>query len=117
MMTAITSLPVYLDANATAPLRPGVLAAMLHAFGQSGNPSSVHQFGREARRILEDARQTLAQAIQAEVQDVIFTSGGTEANYVALHGLRQTISGILVGATEHDSVLGNVPVANLLPVD
>ncbi|MGL4825493.1 MAG: cysteine desulfurase family protein [Alphaproteobacteria bacterium] len=117
MMTAVASLPVYLDANATAPLRPGALAAMLHAFGQSGNPSSVHQFGREARRVLEGARKTIAETIQAEVQDVIFTSGGTEANYIALHGLHQTISGILVGATEHESVLGNAPAANLLPVD
>ncbi|MGL5785049.1 MAG: cysteine desulfurase family protein [Alphaproteobacteria bacterium] len=118
MMTISPSfLPVYLDANATSPLRPGALAAMCHVFGKSGNPASVHQFGREARRILEDARQTLAQTIQAEAQDIIFTSGGTEANYLALRGLSQTISGILVGATEHESVLGNVPTANLLPVD
>ncbi|MGL4426519.1 MAG: cysteine desulfurase family protein [Alphaproteobacteria bacterium] len=117
MMTAVTPPPVYLDANATAPLRPGALAAMSRVFGQSGNPSSVHQFGREARRVLEGARKTIAETIQAEVQDVIFTSGGTEANYLALQGLNRTISGILVGATEHDSVLGNVPAANLLPVD
>lgn len=117
MMRAVSSSPVYLDANATSPLRPGALAAMSNIFGKSGNPSSVHQFGREARRVLEDARQTLAKIIQAEAQDVIFTSGGTEANYLALRGLGQTICGVLVGATEHESVLGNVPAADLLPVD
>jgi cysteine desulfurase len=115
-VTSVMS-PVYLDANATVPLRPRALAAMSHAFGQWGNPSSVHQFGREARRGLEEARKTIAQTLQADVQDVIFTSGGTEANCLALQGLNSTISGVLVGATEHEAVLGNAPGATLLPVD
>lgn len=75
---------VYLDWNATAPLRPQARAAMLAAMETVGNPSSVHTEGRAARQILEDARERVAAAVRAKPRDVVFTSGGSEANALAL---------------------------------
>ena len=69
---------VYADYNATAPLRPEARAAMLEAFGQPGNPSSVHRRGRTARARLERARRQVAAFIGAEAEQGIFTSGGTD---------------------------------------
>jgi cysteine desulfurase len=74
----------YLDWNATAPLRPQARAAMLAAMETIGNPSSVHAEGRAARTILEEARERVAAAVGAEPRNVIFTSGGSEANAFAL---------------------------------
>ncbi|AWM01077.1 cysteine desulfurase family protein [Bradyrhizobium amphicarpaeae] len=101
---------VYLDWNATTPLRPEARAAMLAAWELIGNPSSVHAEGREARRLVEDARAVLAAAVGALPRNVVFTSSGTEANTLALSpGLRRP-SGeparrLLVSAVEHPSVL------------
>jgi cysteine desulfurase len=101
---------VYLDWNATTPLRPEARAAMLAAWELIGNPSSVHAEGREARRLVEDARAGLAAAVGALPRNVVFTSSGTEANTLALSpGLRRP-SGeparrLLVSAVEHPSVL------------
>jgi cysteine desulfurase len=75
---------IYLDWNATAPLRPQARAAMATAMDLLGNPSSVHGEGRAARRLIEDAREKVAAAVGAEPRNVIFTSGGTEANALAL---------------------------------
>ena len=75
---------VYLDWNATTPLRPESRAAMAAAFDVSGNPSSVHSEGRAARRLIEDARAAVAEAVGADLRNIIFTSGGTEANALAL---------------------------------
>jgi cysteine desulfurase len=101
---------IYLDWNATTPLRPEAKAAMAHAWEISGNPSSVHAEGREARRLVEEARATIAAAVGAEAQNIIFTSGGTEANLLALApGLRRgkgpAMQRLLVSAIEHASVL------------
>jgi cysteine desulfurase len=101
---------VYLDWNATTPLRPEAKAAMVAAWELSGNPSSVHSEGRKARRLLEDARAAVAQAVGARAPDVVFSSGGTEANALALTpGLRRGASApvtrLLVSAVEHASVL------------
>jgi cysteine desulfurase len=74
----------YLDWNATAPLRPQARAAMAAAMETVGNPSSVHAEGRAARQILEDARERVAAAVGAAPRNVIFTSGGSEANAMAL---------------------------------
>src|SRR5580658_2255468 len=74
----------YLDWNATAPLRPVARAAMIAALDETGNPSSVHREGRAARRIIEQAREKVAALVGAEPRNVIFTSGGTEANMLAL---------------------------------
>ena len=75
---------VYLDWNATTPLRPEAKAAMAQAWDIAGNPSSVHAEGREARRLVEDARAIVASAVGAQPPNVVFTSGGTEANSLAL---------------------------------
>ncbi|WP_439400631.1 cysteine desulfurase family protein [Bradyrhizobium sp. DASA03068] len=101
---------VYLDWNATTPLRAEARAAMVAAFDLVGNPSSVHAEGREARRLVEEARATLAAAVGAQPRNVVFTSAGTEANALALSpGLRGPPGGpvarLLVSAVEHASVL------------
>ena len=100
---------VYLDWNATTPLRPEARAAMAQAWDIAGNPSSVHAEGREARRLVEDARAIVASAVGGQPQNVVFTSGGTEANSLALTpGLRRgemPAQRLLVSAIEHASVL------------
>jgi cysteine desulfurase len=101
---------VYLDWNATTPLRPEARAAMTAAWDLSGNPSSVHAEGRASRRLVEDARSAVAAAIGADPRNVVFTSGGTEANSLALTpGLRRDsslpINRLVVSAIEHASVL------------
>ena len=94
----------YLDWNATAPLRPEARAAMLAALDVPGNPSSVHAEGRDARRIIDEARRRVAALVGAEPADVVFTSGGTEANATAL-APTQAGDALLVSAIEHPSVL------------
>ncbi|MFT8863373.1 MAG: cysteine desulfurase family protein [Acetobacter fabarum] len=100
--------PVYLDANATEPLRPQARAAMLEAADLTGNPSSVHHAGRRARAVLEEARNTVAHRLGVAPLNCVFTSGGTEANVLAMHGLGQGRR-FLVGRTEHDAVRKGVP--------
>jgi cysteine desulfurase len=94
----------YLDANATEPLRPEARAAALAAFERLGNPSSIHGEGRAARRMLEDARDAIARRFGAASREVIFTSGGTEANALAIHGLAGD-GLVLRGTTEHAAVI------------
>lgn len=106
----------YLDANATEPLRPAARDAMLAALAATGNPASVHQEGRAARQILEHARERIARCHGARPGNVVFTSGATEANALALHALGGTRT-LIIGATEHDSVRANAPEARVLPVD
>jgi cysteine desulfurase len=102
---------VYLDWNATAPLRPQARAAMTAAMEAVGNPSSVHAEGRAARRMIEEARAQVAALVGAEARNVMFTSGGTEANMLALApatgaGRDGAPCGrLLVSAIEHPSVL------------
>jgi cysteine desulfurase len=108
---------VYLDANATEPLRPEARAAVIAALDHIGNPSSIHGDGRAARRLLEDARESVAARFGAAPRDVIFTSGGTEANVLAIHGLAGS-GPILRGATEHPAVIAAAGAdATILPVD
>src|SRR3546814_74439 len=76
---------IYLDYNASAPLKPPVRAAMAATLDACGNPSSVHGFGRAARRVVEGARESVAGLVGAAPASVVFTSGRTEANAVALH--------------------------------
>ena len=104
----------YLDWNATAPLRPEAAAAMAEALGHRGNPSSVHRFGRDARHALEAARAQVAALASAAPSEIVFTSGGTEANHLALRGL--TDRRILVSAIEHESVRQAAPDAAIIPV-
>lgn len=101
---------VYLDWNATAPLRAEARLAIAAASDFSGNPSSVHAEGRASRRLVEDARAVIAWAVGADAHNVVFTSGGTEANSLALTpGLRRNsslpINRLVVSAIEHASVL------------
>lgn len=98
---------VYLDYNATAPVWPEAAEAAARALATLGNPSAVHGFGRAARRILEDARETVAELLGARPGEVVFTSGGTEANALAIRGLAETgaIERIAVSAIEHPSVI------------
>jgi cysteine desulfurase len=106
---------VYLDYNATAPVRPAVREAVAEALGVTGNASSVHGFGRAARRLIEDAREAVACLAAASPSDVVFTSGGTEANSLALGGAGR--KRVLVSAVEHPSVLEALPDAERIPVD
>ncbi|TPG55683.1 aminotransferase class V-fold PLP-dependent enzyme [Roseomonas nepalensis] len=107
--------PLYLDANATEPLRPEARAAALAALDLVGNPSSVHADGRAARRVLEEARARVAARFGAAARDVVFTSGGTEANALAIASLRRGRR-VLAGATEHPAVLRAAEGAETLPV-
>jgi cysteine desulfurase len=100
---------IYLDWNATAPLRPQARAAALAALDSSGNPSSVHAEGRAARRLIEEAREKVAALVAAEPRNVVFTSGGTEANMLALTPASgpdgKAPDRLLISALEHPSVL------------
>ena len=93
----------YLDANATQPLRPAARDAVLTAFAAVGNPSSVHRPGRGARRIVEDAREAIAGRFGARAQDLVFTSGGTEADAAAVHSMSAGRR-VMASAIEHDAV-------------
>jgi cysteine desulfurase len=93
--------PIYLDWNATTPPHPDVLAAMARAAQQAwGNPASIHQLGRQARALVEDTREKLADICAVHPRDVLFTSGGTEANNLALNGAL----GLALSRLEHPSI-------------
>jgi cysteine desulfurase len=104
---------VYLDNAATTPVRPEVLEAMLPYLGREafGNPSSAHRFGRTARAGLEEAKRTVAECLGVEPSQVIFTSGGTEADNLAIIGSALAARGrgapfrVAVSAVEHKAVL------------
>ncbi len=101
---------IFLDHNATTPTRPEVVEAMARCYAAGyANPASQHQPGQRARRVVEDARQRVAENLGADLNRhkpdrLIFTSGGTEANNLAVFGLKTT-SRIIVSALEHASVL------------
>jgi cysteine desulfurase len=114
---------IYLDWNATTPLRREAREAMAAAWDLCGNPSSVHAEGRQARRLVEDARAAVASAVGAQPRNVVFTSGGTEANALALTpGLRRAsglpVQRLVVSAVEHASVLagGRFPAESISTV-
>jgi cysteine desulfurase len=93
--------PIYLDYNATAPLKQVAIAAVSAALAETGNASSVHRFGRLARRAVETAREQVAALVNALPAQVVFTASGTEANNLALAQAGR----LVVSAVEHDSVL------------
>lgn len=108
-------MPAYLDHAATTPLSPEALAALTRELSRTGNPSSLHGSGRRARRSVEDAREVLAAAAGAHPSEVIFTSGGTEADNLAVKGLYWARHGedpsrtrVLCSAVEHPAVLDTV---------
>jgi len=106
---------VYMDHNATTPVRPAAADAVANALAATGNASSVHRFGRLARRTLEDARARVAALVGGTERNVVFTSGGTEANNLALGGCGR--NHILVSSVEHPSVLECAAHKRLIPVD
>jgi cysteine desulfurase len=113
---------VYLDYNATAVVRPEAAAAIAHALEVGGNPSSVHAAGRAARALVEQARTDVAALIGAPAATVIFTSGGTEANALALESaILAGSKRLLISAVEHDSVQETAHAAGIaveeIPVD
>ncbi len=97
---------VYLDYNATAPVRPEAIEAMTRVLGQVGNPSSIHAAGRAARAVVEAARNDIAALIGGPASTVIFTGGGTEANALAVDSAVATGSRrLIISAIEHDCVI------------
>ena len=95
---------IYLDFNASTPIRPSVVEAMNQALQHYGNPSSVHKFGRAARNCIETARDTLAENLGVKPWQIIFTSGGTEANNLAIKAAVEGGQQILMSAVEHESI-------------
>ena len=127
---------VYLDHAATTPLLPEALSAMTEELGQLGNPSSLHNAGRRARRVVEESREQIADVFDARPSEVIFTAGGTEADNLAVKGLYWARQGgrqggpgkrrrVLTTPVEHHAVLDSVhwlteheaAEQSLLPVD
>ena len=121
---------IYLDHNATTPVDPAVVEAMLPYLGDGfGNASSVHGFGREAKVALENAREQIAAFINCEPSELYFTSGGTESDNLAVLGTAYQLKGkrdhLVVGATEHHAVLEPAEhlahkegfILDILPVD
>jgi len=101
--------PIYLDYNASTPIAPEVLDAMTNAFRHAhGNALSTHAFGVAARAIVERARGEVAAAVGAEADEIVFTSGGTESNNAAVHGVAEALASrgrhIVITAIEHASV-------------
>ncbi len=99
---------IYLDHAATSPVHPAVAEAMVKVLAEThGNPSSIHSFGRDARRIIDEARTTVAKTINADFNDIIFTGSGTEADNMAISGtarLKKT-GHIITTSIEHHAVL------------
>ncbi len=101
----------YLDHAATTPMRPEAIAAMAAELAELGNPSSLHAAGRRARRVVEESREQIAEVFGARPSEVVFTSGGTEADNLAVKGLYWARSGrrfVVTTSVEHHAVLDSV---------
>jgi cysteine desulfurase len=101
---------IYLDHNATTPLRPEVLEAMLPYFHEKfGNPSSIHRFGQEVKKGVEEAREQVARLVNAHPREIVFTGSGTEANNLAIKGalslLQKNGRHLITSSIEHPAVL------------
>jgi cysteine desulfurase len=117
-MSSYSANPVYLDHAATTPMRPEAIAAMTEELGQLGNPSSLHAAGRRARRVVEESREQLAEVFGARPSEIVFTSGGTEADNLAVKGLYwarregprpgEKRHRVLTTSVEHHAVLDSV---------
>jgi cysteine desulfurase len=113
---------VYLDNNATTPVRPEAAEAVARALAVCGNPSSIHAAGRRVRAVVEEARGAVAALVGASPASVTFTSGGTEANALAVESaVAAGFARLLVCATEHDCVVESAAASGvaveLWPVD
>ncbi|OYX31473.1 MAG: aminotransferase [Caulobacterales bacterium 32-69-10] len=109
---------VYLDHNATSSIRPEAAEAAARALAIGGNASSIHARGRAARAVIEDARAQVAAIVGGDPENLVFTSGGTEANALAIHSAVASgqVKRLIVGATEHASV-AETARATGLPVE
>jgi len=101
---------IYLDSNATTPVRPEVVAAMLPVYTEDyGNPSSIHWFGQRAKALMDDARAQVARLVNAETSEIVFVSGGTEADNLAIRGIAESQKSkghhIITSSIEHHAVL------------
>lgn len=105
----------YLDYNATAPVRPEVIDVMAEALAHPHNPSSAHFYGREGRKLVENARETIAHAVSCWSNEVVFAASGTEVNNMVLRGVGQRT--LLISAIEHSSIIKTVPDASRIGVD
>src|SRR5690606_37532134 len=105
---------IYLDYNATTPVRAEVIDAVAASMRHTGNASSVHGFGREARKMVEDARAQVAALASVRSAQVIFNAGATEGNNTILSGYRDKT--VFIGSTEQPSVRESAPHARALPV-
>ncbi len=101
----------YLDYNATCPIRPSVIEKVAHVMTEVGNPSSVHSAGRKARGFVEEARVKIAALAGSRPRDVMFCSGGTEANNTVLHG--SGAKSLIISTIEHDCVLAAAKTADV----
>ena len=121
---------IYLDHNATTPLDPAVVEAISATLRvEFGNPSSVHHFGQRAKQLVDKARATVAALIKAEPSEIVFTSGGTEADNLAIRGVADAVRStgrrhLITSAIEHEAVLNTIKAlgrqgwqTTLLPVD
>ncbi len=112
-MSSHNTSPVYLDHAATTPMRPAAIAAMTEELARLGNPSSLHAAGRRARRVVEESREQLAEVFGARPSEIVFTSGGTEADNLAVKGLywarhQGSRRRVLTSSVEHHAVLDSV---------
>jgi cysteine desulfurase len=121
---------IYLDHNATTPVDPAVAHAVTQAMQEDfGNPSSVHYFGQRAKNLMDRARQAVATLLGGDASEVVFTSGGTEADNMAIRGAAEAIEPtgrrhLIASAIEHEAVLNTLKAlarrgwrTTLLPVD
>ncbi len=124
--SAVSARPIYLDNNATTPLDPRVLQRMNECFVDAfANPGSAHSFGRSARQVLEDSRESIADILNADASELIFTSGGTESINMAVHGFTSGRKGVIACTDgEHPATLeacANAALAGIarvsVPVD
>jgi len=115
----MTKTPIYCDYNAGAPIRAEAAVAMARAMAQVGNASSVHSFGRRARAQIEDAREKIAAGVRASAENVVFTSGASEALQLAM--LSAGAASLIISAVEHDAVFEHATRAlkadRIAPVD
>lgn len=110
----MSSQPVYFDYNATTPLKPAVVDCVCDVLRDVGNASSVHGFGRAARKRVEDARAQVAKLVAAQPAQVVFNSGATEGNNTVIKHFKG--ERVLISAIEHPSVRESVPDAERIPV-
>src|SRR5437868_11106049 len=100
---------VYLDSNATTPLLPEVLEAMRPYFLEEfGNASSIHHYGQHARAAIERARESVAELLGCRAAEIVFTSGGTESDNLALFGMLNAGDHVITSNIEHHAVLNSI---------